>query len=334
MNVLPAIVDTGSRPELFDMLDAEEHPCIVVADLLSPSRHDVGWIGARVLRSIAEGPELGARCWRIALSKFRDGRDRRRARVHAHPIVMDEARAVEKQLARAIQTVTRHEPGKRTSITQHPATKEKTDWDALRERVQQLIGVDSKRGDEFILLKLIKNVPANVIDEELKRELEVEDGDPGNRRMKVNDFLTAINGHRGEPTTGGVHRLIAETTADLQAQTIHQPLNPDAVERASVVVREVLPFTHEPRKRHRLPADYYRLAIDFIDSYRESLRSGPRSAPTRAASARSRCAGRSRRSRSARTSKACSSRSGRYRTSSGLNAGERPAIDSEPPRPF
>ena len=269
VNVLPSIVDTGSRQELFDMLDAEQHACLVVADLQSRSRDDVGWIGARVLRSIAEDPVLNARCWRIALSKFASAEIASELEGHAHAMVHDDVRSVERHLARAIHTVTRYEPAKTTAITQHPATKDQTDWGgALRERVEQLVGADTKRGDEFILQKLIKNVPANVIDGELRRELATEGGDVGDRRTKVNDFLQAIKGHRGEPTTGGVHRLIAETTADLPARTIHQPLHADAVERASGVLTEVLPFARDPHKRHRLPADYYGLAVDFIISYR------------------------------------------------------------------
>ena len=170
INVLPAIVDTGSRQELFDMLDEEEGPCIVVADLKSSSEHDVGWIGARVLRSIAEDRVLRARCWRIALSKFATAEVASELEGHAHAIVLDEVRSIEKHLALAIQSVMRNEPVKSAAITQHPATQEMTDWDeALRARVQQLVGLDSKRGDEFILLKLIKNVPSNVIDQELRR---------------------------------------------------------------------------------------------------------------------------------------------------------------------
>lgn len=270
--MLPAIVDTGSRRELFRLLDAEQHPCIVVADLMSRS-DDVGWIGARVVRSIAEDPVLRARCWRIALSKFATPEIASELDGHAHAIVMDEVRGVEQHLALAIQTVTRKRPDKTVSITQHPATREKTDWDAaLREQVQQLVGEDPCRGDEFILLNLMNDVPATVIDHELKRELESEAGAAGERRMTVNDFLTAVRGHRGEPTTTGVHGLIAEAKAELQARTIHQPLQPDAVERASVLLTEVLPFEHEPHERHRIPDDLYRLAVDFVERYRTSLK--------------------------------------------------------------
>lgn len=269
-NVIPTIIDTGSRRRLFDLLDAEEQTCLVVADLRSRSEQDVGWIGARMLRSIAEDPALSRRCWRIALSKFATAEIASELEGHAQAIVMDEARAVEKHLALAIQTVVRNPPAKIVAITQHPATKEKTDWDAAsRERVTQLVGEDSKRGDEFILSKLIKGVPANVIDQELKRELDAERADANDRRLSVNDFLNAIKGNRGEPTTAGVHRLIAESTADLQARTIHQPLNPDAVERAKGVLTEVLPFVHAPHLRHRLPPEYFRLAVDFIDRYGE-----------------------------------------------------------------
>ena len=150
--------------------------------------------------------------------------------------------------------------------------------------------------------------------------------------MKVNDFLTAIKGHRGEPTTAGVHRLIAETAADLPARTIHQPLHPDAVERAYGVLTELLPFTREPHKRHRLPDDYFRLAVDFIDSYRLRAKADGSIRPNASIKREKALRRTLRKPRSATILKACSSRSGRCRTSSVPKVDDPPEIDSEPPR--
>lgn len=268
--VIPEVVSTGSRQRLFELLDDEHSNCIVIADLASHSGYDIGWIGARILRSIAEDPEMGRRCWRIALSKFATAEIATELSGHAHAIVKDRARDVDRHLASAIATVMGHPPARTVAITQHPATQDRTDWDgALRDHVQKLVGLDSRRGDEFILLGLIKNVPANVIEQELERELAAEGGAPEERRMSVNDFLRAVEGNRGEPSTAGVHRLISETSAMLKARTIHQSLNPDAVDRARKVIAEVLAFDAAPHRRHRLPEDRYQLGREFVVRYSE-----------------------------------------------------------------
>lgn len=262
----PEVRATSSRREFFQWLDADSEPFLVVIDL-SSEIDELNFIGARILRAVAEDHALARRCWRVALSKYATAEIAVELQGLAHAIVTCDYVDTQRWLAEAIRSALRQPLDHPTAITQHPATQEPKDWDAaLAARVNMLLDAEAMRGDEFIVLNLIKDVPSTIINAELAREREA-DPQATDRRKSVNDFLHAVIAATGEPTVGAAHERVAQCAPGLRGKTIHEPLTPEAVERAGRTVTDVLPLEEAPARRHRLTDDDLNLANELVRQF-------------------------------------------------------------------
>ncbi|MCP9491665.1 MAG: hypothetical protein MSC31_17600 [Solirubrobacteraceae bacterium MAG38_C4-C5] len=264
--VNPEVRATSSRREFFEWLDADEEPSLVVIDLSSDIK-ELNFVGARILRAVAEDNRLAQRCWRVALSKYATVEIADELQGLAHSIVRDTNVDTQRLLTEAVRAATGNPLGSTVAITQHPATQDRVDWDeTLRALVEELVGVEAMRGDEFIVQSLIKGVPSNVIDDELEREREESRGQATSRR-NVNEFLKRVMATTGEPTVTVAHERVAQLKARLRGKTIHEPLTPEAVERAHIALDRVVRFDKEPARRHRLTEDDLLTADDLISRF-------------------------------------------------------------------
>jgi len=210
-----AVLRCTKRGEVLEAVTDATSP-LLISDMSGDSSANLGNIGARLVRAVAQHEVGRPKTWRILWSQHHviSVTDRLRRYVHAFAAYRPDS-------ATDLAEATKHAIGidePWTTAEEFPAARPVDAWQHdLAARVTELVG-EPILGDDRVALRLAQRVARPEIERELRRIQEPH-------RANVADFISAVRTMHGLPSPEDAHalvrQLIGPVSRDLPVDSIH-----------------------------------------------------------------------------------------------------------------
>jgi hypothetical protein len=194
-------------------------PALLLADMAAEQSRFRGNIGARLVRAIAQHPQIGASTYRIVWSRqtVTSVTDELARWTHATATYMADST---ESLADAVRHALSRPVGDPDS-RQFPAARTVAQWEAdVRDAVEELVGEENRlEGDDIIAQRLFEGVTDDSINERLAR---IETPHHPNAMA----FVKAVQAHNGLSSPEEARRLIEDVMGPVAEDRVDDAIYP------------------------------------------------------------------------------------------------------------